>query len=257
MSQKRKVKSNNVVRFSPEVVFNQQAIAEGPKRKTWSSHDLKNIKPLTFNQGEMVREFFDGRNICAHGSAGSGKTFLAIFLALTEILGRNSDVDHIIIVRSAVPTRDLGFTKGSLAEKEAVYEAPYKPIFAELVGRYSTYEDMKEAGIVEFVTTSFIRGVTWDNAIVIVDEGQSMNFHEINTIMTRMGKGSRIVFVGDMPQTDLRKSGDPSGMPTFLQVVSRMNSFSTIKFVSSDIVRGPLVKEWIIASEETPQLLTR
>lgn len=253
MSRKRALKAtrNNVFELQEALFANGRAYQEGPtKRKTWSRHDLKQIKPLTYNQQAMFQDFLEGKNVVAHGTAGTGKTFAAIFLAMNEILRVESEVDKLIIVRSVVPTREVGHLPGTLEEKAAVYERPYGPMFQKLFGRANTYNDMKEAGLVHFETTSFNRGVTWDNAVVIVDECQNMAFHELNTLMTRLGDQSRIIFCGDLPQKDLFRRGDETGMPKLLQVVERMKDFSAVQFNKHDIVRGPLVKSWIEACEE-------
>lgn len=234
-----------------QLVTNMRAREEGPtKRKNWSKHDIKHIQAITPMQEKMMRDYTNGDNITASGSAGTGKTFLAIYLALNDMLDMDSEVDKIILVRSAVPTRDLGFTPGTLEEKASLYEAPYQAMFADIMGRRNTYQDMKEALKVEFQTTSYIRGVTWDNAVVIVDECQSMTFHEINTIMTRLGSNSRIIMCGDLPQTDLRKRHEVTGMGTMLAVTARIEGFSNITFTRDDIVRSNFVKEWIIAAED-------
>lgn len=234
------------------LTLNGKATEEGPKRKTWTGHDLKVIKPLTSNQEEMFRQWCEGSNLCAHGSAGTGKTFLALYLALSAVIDRREQ-NRIVIVRSAVATRDIGFLPGSLEEKVAMYELPYHDILWELVGRPSTYQDMKDAGVIEFMTTSFIRGLTWDNAVVIVDEGQNMTFHEIDSIMTRLGNNTRIIVTGDVRQTDLenKKGTSGCGMVSFLSVIKNMKEFDTVQFTSHDIVRSDLVKSWIIALEAT------
>lgn len=229
--------------------LNGKAQEEGHKRKHWSMHDLKTIKPLTVAQEDLFHAWFNDKHICAYGSAGTGKTFLALYLALSEVLNRQQS--HIIIVRSAVPTRDVGFLPGTLEEKTALYELPYHDILADLVGRNSTYADMKEAGLIEFVSTSFIRGLTWDNAVVIIDEGENMTFHEIDSIMTRVGENTRIIFTGDLKQTDLDgKKGNVSGMADAIQVFNKMDKFECVNFTKHDIVRSAFVKSWIIASEE-------
>lgn len=245
-------------RRTPEVelllnhaLTNQQAALEGPKRKKWNIHDLKKVKPLTPTQDEMFHAWFQGDHICAHGSAGTGKTFLALYLAFLEIL-ETQDQNKIMLVRSAVPTREIGHLPGTLEEKTALYELPYHEICHELFGRKTTYQDMKDAGAIEFMTTSFIRGLTWDNAVVIVDEGENMTFHEINSIMTRLGRNSRVIFTGDIVQTDLdgRRNGT-CGMEHFLNVIDNMNIFSSIEFFKEDIVRDDFVKAWITATELT------
>lgn len=231
------------------LVQNGRAMEEATKRKTWSKHDLKTIQPLTPTQEDMFHAWYNNKHLCAHGSAGTGKTFLALYLALNEIIEKHQT--KIIIVRSAVPTRDVGFLPGSLEEKVALYELPYHDIMWELVGRASTYQDMKDAGLVTFMTTSFIRGLTWDNAVVVVDEGENMTFHEIDSIMTRIGENSRVIFTGDTKQTDLDgKKNGATGMREAMQVFDNMKEFDCIAFNKYDIVRSDFVKSWIIASEE-------
>lgn len=223
-------------------------IENNNRKKSWNIRDLKNIKPLTPAQEDLFHAWHNNKHTCAHGSAGSGKTFLALYLALSEIL--TNQQNRIIIVRSAVPTRDVGFLPGTLDEKVAQYETPYHNILYELIGRPSTYSDMKEQGLIEFMTTSFIRGLTWDNAIVIVDEGENMTFHEIDSIMTRIGTNSRIIFAGDLKQTDLDgKKGNVTGMSDAIRVFSEMKDFECVQFNKHDIVRSDFVKSWITASE--------
>lgn len=231
---------------------NGRAMEEGGrKRKTWSGHDLKSIKPLTPTQEDMFHAWFNGMNICTHGSPGSGKTFLALYLAFSSVIDRR-DQNRIIIVRSAVPTREIGFLPGTLEEKSALYELPYVDICHELIGRASTYENMKDAGVIEFMTTSFVRGLTWDNAVIIVDEAQNMTFHELDSIMTRIGNNTRIIVNGDIKQTDLDgKKNGICGMGQFMNVIRNMKEFAMVQFTAHDIVRSDLVKSWIIASEST------
>ena len=250
MARKRATR-DNVVMLENALAANGAAMREGPQRKTWSRHDIKHLTPLTPTQRDMIHEFVNGNNVIAYGSAGTGKSFLSIYLALSEVFRHDSDFNKIIIVRSAVQTREMGHTPGTAEEKAAMYELPYAPIFSELIGRKSTYQDMKSAGVIEFHTTSFVRGVTWDDAIVIVDEVQSMSFHEINTIMTRLGTNSRIILCGDIKQNDLRyRKGDTSGMPKLLSVAKRMKQVSLVQFTKDDIVRSAFVKSWICAIEE-------
>jgi len=181
MSRKKTSRRKNETRFLEDALRqNGSAQRNGPKRKTWSTHDLKTVKPLTPSQQDLFHAWYNYDHICAHGTAGTGKTYLAFYLALAEILNPKTPQDRIIVVRSVVPTRDIGFLPGDLAEKVSVYETPYKDICAELVGRRSTYDDMKESGLIQFMPTSFVRGLTWDDAIVIVEECQNMTFHEIN-----------------------------------------------------------------------------
>jgi len=256
MAKRRKVRNGykgDMERLEMSLVLNEQAIQEDRRRKKWSIHDLRTIKPLSPTQEEMFHAFYNNNNICACGSAGTGKTFLALYLALVEVLEQRS-ANKIIIVRSAVSTREIGHLPGTLEEKMAEYETPYRDIVADLIGRQATYEDMKHAGIIKFMSTSYIRGLTWDNVIVIVDEAENMNFHEIDSIMTRIGKNSRIVVTGDIIQTDLiKRSNDSSGMPRMIDIIQKMPKFSNIVFTQHDIVRSQFVRDWIIASEDTPE----
>ena len=229
--------------------LNAQAIQEGPKRKHWSMHDLKTIKPLKPAQEEMFHAWINKEHLCAHGSAGTGKTFLAFYLALQEVLTQRQQ--RIIVVRSAVPTREVGFLPGTLEEKMQQYEEPYRDILWELVGRASTYQDMKDQGMIEFHSTSFLRGLTWDNAIVIIDEAENLTFHEIDNVMTRLGENTRIILTGDTKQTDLdgSKRMGSEGMTMAKQAFENMRSFACVEFNVHDIVRSETVKSWIMACE--------
>lgn len=229
--------------------LNGQAIKEGPKRKTWSMHDLKTIQPLSPTQTDMFHAWYNGLNICAHGSAGSGKSFIALYLALQSVFQGHQQ--NIIIIRSAVAARDMGFLPGTKEEKMEGFEQPYHNILWELIGRQSTYSDMKTAGLIEFHSTSFLRGLTWDNSVIIFDEIQNASWEEINTVLTRVGQNSRVILCGDTAQDDLHfKKTDMSGMPRMLKVIDRLNTFERLLFTHADIVRSDFVKQWIIACEE-------
>lgn len=250
-----RTKRNTTSRDARVAYENRVATYEGPTvKKKWTKHDLLSIQPRTKKQRELFQSYFQGDHICAYGSAGTGKTFISTFLAMSDILEPNQQYQRITFVRSIVPTRDIGFLPGSIDEKVEVYETPYRDILCELFGRQSTYNDMKEAGLVEFIPTSFIRGTTWDNTIVIVDECQNMTYHEINSIMTRIGSNTKVIVTGDLRQTDLNKSSkDKSGMEDFINITSHMKKFSHVHFDRDDIVRSEFVKQWIIASETYEQ----
>lgn len=244
---RRNGRKADLMELEKALCLNGLAQQEGPKRKTWSMHDLKTIKPLTPTQEDFFHAWINGSNICAHGCAGTGKTFLAFYLALQDVLTRHQS--RIIIVRSAVTTREVGHLPGTLEEKLMKFEEPYQDILWELVGRPSTYQDMKDAGLIEFHSTSFLRGLTWDNAIVIVDETENMTFHEIDNVMTRLGENTRIIFTGDVRQTDLdgSKKLGAEGLTKAKEVFCNMDAFECVEFNEHDIVRGELVKSWIMA----------
>lgn len=260
MSRKKNGNSNGKSKTQQDIKFlqiqlenNGAAIEEHKrKKKKWSPHDLRNIKPLTPNQENMFYQYYQGDQVCAYGSAGTGKTFLALYLALCDVLNKSQTQNRLIIVRSAVATREIGYMPGTLEEKTSLYETPYHDILTELTEKPTAYEDMKRSGLIVFMTTSFIRGLTWDDAVIVIDEGQNMTWHEINSIMTRVGVNSRVIFTGDLVQTDLNKSSkDKCGMQRFLKTINKMGEFFTVQFSIDDIVRGDLVKSWIIASEKT------
>jgi len=210
---------------------------------------LANVSPLTDNQEGAFHANGSGKNILLYGVAGTGKTFLASYFALNDLL--SGMAKRIIIVRSAVTTRDQGFLPGTLQEKMALYEAPYREIFAELCGgRRDVYDLLKKRDYLEFMSTSFIRGVTFDDAIIIVDEVQNCTDHEINSVLTRVGKNTRVILCGDHRQDDLKMTGKKnqvSGIENLIKVARFMDSFSLVEFGVKDIVRSGFVKEYIIA----------
>lgn len=210
---------------------------------------LRDINPLTDNQRVMFQEYDSGYNLFVHGYAGTGKSFLSLFLALDEI-EETGDYDGVILIRSVVPSRDMGFLPGSIKEKSRVYETPYVQIVNDLYSRGDAYTLLKDRGIIDFETTSFLRGCTWSNKIIIVDEAQNMTFQELDTTMTRVGPGSKIIFCGDFRQTDLIHDRDKSGLQRFINITKEMHKFRYIEFMREDIVRSGLVKDYIIAKTE-------
>jgi phosphate starvation-inducible protein PhoH len=183
-----------------------------------------------------------------HGAAGTGKTFIAVYKALEEMMNNRSNFEKVVIVRSVVPSREIGHLPGDEKEKTDVYLAPYKAICKDLFNTDQAYERLVEQKNIEFLITSFVRGITIDKAIIVVDECQNMNFQELSSIITRVGEGSRIIFCGDFKQTDLSKKHDQSGLKEFVQIINRMPSFRNIEFDVEDIVRSNLVKEFIVAN---------
>lgn len=212
--------------------------------------DLKNIYPLTHNQETFFNLYRKNHKaMLLHGVAGTGKTYIAMYNAFREILSEDGEVKKLIIVRSAVPSRDIGFLPGNEKEKVEVYSAPYQEICEDLFPRFGpkAYAKLKEQNLISFMVTSYVRGLTLDNAIVIVDEVQNLNDMELNSIMTRVGQNTKIIFCGDFRQTDLNKKYDVSGLKKFMQIANHMQSFRHIEFNVDDIVRSQLVKEYIIA----------
>ena len=203
--------------------------------------ELAQIEPLTKNQ---LSAFESDRNLVLHGVAGTGKTFISCYLAFDDMI--KLEYNKLVIIRSAVATRDIGFLPGSEKEKASVYEEPYKDICIELFQRGDAYDILKNKNLVHFMTTSFIRGVTLRNAVVLIDECQNMTFHELDSIITRVGLGCRVIFCGDFRQADLNKNG----LRDFIRILKVMDSFDLIDFEIQDIVRSEFVKSYIIAKTE-------
>ena len=213
---------------------------------------LKTFDALTENQ----QKFFDAYKrgdyfIGLFGSPGVGKTFLAMYRGLEEVLDRSNPFKQIVVVRSAVQVRDQGFVPGSLDEKMEIYETPYKEISETLFGRSDAWDRLKEQSYARFISTTAIRGISIDDAIILVDESQSMTFHELSSVISRVGHRSKIIFIGDLKQNDLIKSkNDVSGLKEFLNVARHMDEFSEITFTPDDIVRSSLVKSFIVACDK-------
>lgn len=210
--------------------------------------DLTTIQPKT----DMQRRFFEAYQrgdyfMCLHGVAGTGKSYIALYKALEEVLDRNSPYTKVVVIRSAVQGRDMGHLPGNVDDKMEVYIQPYRQIAAELFKRKDAWDRLCEQGHAEFLSTSFIRGTTFSNAILLVDEFQNCNYEELDTIITRVGYNSKIVFCGDIRQTDLKKKDDRTGLPKFLAIADSMTQFSRFEFGIDDIVRSSLVKDYIIA----------
>ena len=210
---------------------------------------LMTYDAITSNQQIAYEAFKDGDHLVLCGSAGTGKTFVGMYLALQDVLDKSYDQEKLVIVRSVVPTREMGFLPGSVEEKIATYVAPYKSIATELFNEKMAYENLEQQGIIEFVSTSFIRGTTLDNCIVLVDEMQNLTFHELDSIITRVGKNSRIIFSGDYYQSDLKSSSDKKGILDFMNIMEVMNHFTTVEFGWADIVRSDFVRDYIMTKD--------
>jgi phosphate starvation-inducible PhoH-like protein len=209
---------------------------------------LKTFEPLTENQKIFFEAYTQGDYFIAlHGVAGTGKTFIALYKALEEVLDKSNPFKKIIVVRSAVQSREIGHLPGDVSEKMDIYQQPYKQICETLFERKDAWDRLEEQGYVEFISTSFIRGMSFDDAIIIVDEMQNMNFEEIDTVITRVGYRSKIIWCGDYRQTDLRKNGDKTGILKFFDIAQHMQAFTRVEFTADDIVRSSLVRDYIIA----------
>lgn len=214
---------------------------------------MNNVTPLTENQKQTFMQYNLNKNLLLIGSAGSGKTFLSTYLALKELLEGNTDKTKIYICRSAEPSKNVGFLPGSLKEKIKVYESPYNSIFSQLFNRGDAYEYLKNRNMIEFISTSYIRGLTFDDCIIIVDEVQNLEWNELYATMTRIGKNCKIIFCGDYRQSDLKNNyktdNRKDDILKFIDVIKQMSSFGIVEFTHNDIIRSDVVKEFIITSE--------
>jgi predicted ribonuclease YlaK len=210
---------------------------------------LKTFQALTDNQQLFFDSYKRGDYFMAlHGVAGTGKTFCALYKALEEVLDKSNPFKKVIVVRSAVQGREIGHLPGDVNEKMEIYQQPYVQICDTLFGRKDAWERLSEQGYVEFISTSFIRGMSFDDAIIVVDEMQNLTFEEIDTVITRVGHQSKIIWCGDYRQTDLnKKKSDMTGILKFFDIAMHMRSFTKIEFTVEDIVRSSLVREYIIA----------
>ena len=211
--------------------------------------DLITVDAITETQGHFFSEYNkDAKAMLLHGCAGTGKTYIALYKALEEVLQRGNPYKKVVIIRSAVPSREIGHLPGDETEKTAVYMQPYIDMCSDLFPKkQQSFQRLMEQKYVEWMITSFVRGITLDNSIIIVDECQNMNDMEINSIITRVGHSSKILFCGDFRQTDLYKRGDLSGLQKFMVIAENMPSFRTLEFDTDDIVRSDLVKEYLMA----------
>lgn len=210
--------------------------------------DMITIQPKTAKQKEFFDAYAAGDYfMCLHGVAGTGKTYIALYKALEEVMDKTSPYKKVVIVRSSVQSRDMGFLPGDVDEKMLTFIQPYRQICADLFNRKDAWDRLAEQGYIEFISTSFIRGTTFTNSILLADEIQNMTFEELDTIVTRVGHTSKIIYCGDIRQTDLKKKDDKTGLPKFLDIVEGMKEFSRFEFGMDDIVRSSLVKNYIIA----------
>jgi phosphate starvation-inducible protein PhoH len=240
-------KKNNIQLQS---VSNNQAQITITNKLKLRIDDLLVVEPLTNNQRRFFELYKTSSIMLLHGVAGTGKSFIALYKALEEVMDKSSHFRQVVIVRSAVPSREIGHLPGDEKEKTEVYKLPYVDICDDLFSRGDAFQRLEEQQIVKFMVTSFVRGITLDDSIIIVDEAQNMTDMELNSIVTRVGERSKIIFCGDFRQTDLYKKTDMSGLKKFMAIADMMPSFQTIEFNVQDIVRSNLVKEYILARLE-------
>lgn len=210
---------------------------------------LLTYEAITKNQEIAYSSWDEGDHLVLCGSAGTGKTFVGMYLALQDVMDKSYDQDKLVIVRSVVPTREMGYLPGSIEEKVDAYTAPYRAIANELFNEKLAYEMLEAQGLIEFVSTSFIRGTTLDDCVILVDEMQNLTYHELDSIITRVGRNSRIIFSGDYYQSDLGKESDKKGILDFMNIMEVMNNFTTVEFGWADIVRSDFVRDYIMTKE--------
>ena len=226
------------------------------RKKPINADMLRDIEPLTENQQKLFESYANGKNLIAYGAAGTGKTFITLYNALCDVLDTTTPYEKIYIVRSLVSTREIGFLPGDHEDKSFLYQIPYKNMVKYMFELPTPadfemlYGNLKAQETISFWSTSFIRGTTFDRAIILVDEFQNLNFHELDSIMTRVGENTKIMFCGDATQTDLIKQNERNGIVDFMRVLRLMSSVDIIEFGVEDIVRSGLVKEFILAKME-------
>ena len=223
------------------------------RRKPINLDLLRDVDPLTDNQERLFSSFKEEKNIVAYGCAGTGKTFITLYNALQDVLHPSTPYDKIYVVRSLVSTREIGFLPGDHEDKSTLYQIPYKNMVKYMFEMPSEadfemlYGNLKAQGTISFWSTSFIRGTTFDNAIIIVDEFQNLNFHELDSIITRVGQNTKIMFCGDAVQSDLVKTNERNGIHDFMKILQIMPSFDIIEFGVDDIVRSGFCREYLLA----------
>ena len=222
------------------------------KNKEINHTNLVTVKPITDNQKVVFDSWKKNKNQFLFGAAGTGKTFISLYLALRDVLDLKKSYDKAVLVRSLIPTREIGFLPGDEEDKAALYQVPYQNMVQFMFEMQNEqqfnnlYDKLKGQGTLYFLSTSFLRGLTFDNTIIIVDECQNLNFHELDTIITRVGQDSKIIFCGDFNQTDLVKQSERSGLHHFLQILQEMEEFNCTEFTIGDIVRSGFVRSYLI-----------
>ena len=222
------------------------------KNKEINHNNLVTIKPITDNQKLVFSSWKKEQHQFLFGAAGTGKTFISMYLALQSVMDLKSKHDKVVIVRSLIPTREIGFLPGDEEDKAALYQVPYQNMVQFMFEQpneqafNNLYDRLKGQGSLYFLSTSFLRGLTFDNTVVIVDECQNLNFHELDTIITRIGQDSRIIFCGDFDQTDLQRTNEINGLFNFVKILEEMEEFNCTEFTIGDIVRSGFIRSYLI-----------
>ena len=226
------------------------------RKKPINTDMMRDIEPLTPNQQLLFNAYAENKNIVAYGCAGTGKTFITFYNALKDVLDQETPYEKVYIIRSLIPTREIGFLPGDHEDKSTLYQLPYKAMVKYMFEMPTEadfemlYGNLRAQDSIDFWSTSFIRGTTFDKSIIIVDEYQNLNYHELDSIMTRVGQDSKIMFCGDATQSDLVRENERNGIVDFMRILRMMSSMEVIEFGVEDIVRSGLVKEYILAKLE-------
>ena len=246
MARKRRNQENQ------SIGIGSMSLKQIKRKKPLNLDRLVNIQPVTENQKKLFEAYNEQKHLFVYGCAGTGKTFCSLYLALKDVLNELTPYDRVVVVRSLVATREIGFLPGDHEDKSSLYQIPYKNMVKYMFEMTNDsefemlYGNLKQQESIKFWSTSFIRGTTLDNCIIVVDEMQNLNFHELDSIITRVGEDSKIIFCGDATQSDLTRNNEKDGIINFMKIVQRMPEFESIEFTTDDIVRSGLVKSYIV-----------
>lgn len=210
-------------------------------------NDGKPIKARNRTQEEMVKAYFDNDLIFAIGPAGTGKTYIAIALAVRAL--KNREIKRIILTRPAVEAGErLGFLPGDLKDKLDPYLQPLYDALGDMIPAKRLQEFMAD-GTIQIAPLAYMRGRTLDRACVILDEAQNTNLGQLKMFLTRMGCDAKFIITGDASQIDLPNKKD-SGLLKGVELTKNIKGIQTIIFKNEDIVRHPLVTKIVKAFEK-------
>ena len=207
----------------------------------------KSIIPRSEKQKEYVRALRQSEIIISAGPAGTGKTFLAVAVGLTMLLEKK--IERIILSRPAVEAGErLGFLPGDMKEKVDPYLRPLYDSLYDLF-HFEKIQRMIEIGDIEIAPLAFMRGRTFNNAFVIVDEAQNTTSVQMKMVLTRLGEGSRMVINGDLSQVDL-PAGQMSGLQESQKILTKINDIKIVTLEAEDVIRHPIVAKIIKAYDQ-------